>query len=156
MLPDSIRAFLLLIVANAAPWAAARLLGRQWAAPIDAGMTLADGRGLLGSHKTWRGLIASMLMSALVAPLIGYSVLLGLAFASLAVSADAVSSLIKRRLGLAPGREVPGLDQIPEALTPLLCLSGLLGISVGCAWVLTGVFLVLDVAAIPLRRLRSR
>jgi len=153
-LPHWLRALLLLTGANAAPWAAARLLGDRFAAPIDAGMTFIDGRPVLGGHKTWRGLLAALLASALVAPILGYSVRLGLAFAALAVTGDAASSLLKRRLRCSPGTEIPGLDQIPEALTPLLCLSGSLGISIAGAWTLTGVFLLLDVAAIPLRRLR--
>jgi len=121
------------------------------AAPIDVGMTSADGRRLLGDHKTWRGLVAGMLACALAAWLLGYSISLGLAFAALALTGDAASSLIKRRLRLSPGREVPGLDQIPEALTPLLCLSDALGIGVSGALTLTGVFLLLDLVTIPLR-----
>jgi CDP-diglyceride synthetase len=147
---------LLLTAANAAPWAAERLFGGRFAAPIDAGITFTDGRPLLGSHKTWRGLVAATLVCVPLASILGYSILLGVAFAALAVIGDAASSLIKRRLHLSPGTEIPGLDQIPEALIPLLCLSGPLGISIGGACTLTGVFLLLDLAAIPLRRLRSR
>jgi CDP-diglyceride synthetase len=155
VLPNWLRALLLLLTANAAPWAAARLLGSRWAAPIDAGWTIAGGRRLLGGHKTWRGLVASMLVSALIASSLGYSVRLGLAFAALAISGDAASSAIKRRLDISSGTEIPGLDQIPEALIPLLCLSGPLGISLAVACILAGIFLVLDLAAIPLRRLRA-
>lgn len=126
-----LKAFMLLGAAHVAPWAAAYLLGDRLAAPIDAGVTLADGRRLLGEHKTWRGLIAGMLTCALAAAFLGYPLRLGLEFAALALIGDAASSLIKRRLRLVPGTEVPGLDQIPEALTPLLTLSGPLGIGTG-------------------------
>jgi CDP-diglyceride synthetase len=153
-LPHGLSALVLLTAANAAPWAAARLLGTRFAAPIDAGMTFIDGRPLLGGHKTWRGLAAALLVAALVAPILGYSVRLGLAFAALGAAGDLASSLIKRRMRLAPGTEIPGLDQIPEALTPMLCLSAPLGLNMGSAWTLTAVFLLLDIAAIPLRRLR--
>lgn len=142
---------MLLAAAHTAPWAAARFLEDGFAAPIDAGATFTDGRRLLGDHKTWRGVIAGMLVCAPAAWLLGYSVRLGLAFAALALAGDAASSFIKRRLRLSPGAEIPGLDQIPEALTPLLCLSGPLGIGVSGAWTLTGVFLLLDLAAMPLR-----
>ena len=142
---------MLLAAAHTAPWAAGRLLRGRWAAPIDSGMTFTDGRRLLGDHKTWRGFAAALLVCALLAPILGYSVRLGLAFAALALTGDAASSLIKRRLHLAPGTEIPVLDQIPEALAPLLTLSGPLGISVSGAWALTGVFLLLDLAAMPLR-----
>lgn len=153
-LPHWLRALLLLTAANAAPWLAAWSLGSRFAAPIDAGMTFTDARPLLGSHKTWRGIVAAMLVCAALAPVLGYSARLGVAFAALAVAGDAASSLIKRRLHLSPGTETPGLDQIPEGLIPLLCLARPLGISVGGAFALTGVFLLLDLAAIPLRRLR--
>lgn len=151
-LPNWLKAFVLLGAAHTAPWAAGYLLGHRLSAPIDAGMKLADGRRLLGDHKTWRGLLAAMLACVLAGALLGYSVPLGVAFATLALAGDAASSLIKRRLHLEPGAEFPGLDQIPEALTPLLALSVPLGIGVGAAWMLTGVFILADLAAMPLRR----
>jgi CDP-archaeol synthase len=152
VLPSWLRAFVLLGAAHAAPWAAGYFLGHRLGAPMDAGMTLADGRRLLGDHKTWRGLIAAVLACALAAAVLGYSVTLGMAFAALALAGDAASSLIKRRLRLQPGAEFPALDQIPEALTPLLALSAPLGIDLRTVWALTGVFLLADLAAMPLRR----
>ena len=153
-LPDWLSALVLLGAAHAAPWAAGYFLGHRLNAPIDGGMTLTDGRRLLGDHKTWRGLLSAMLACALAATLLGYSVTLGIAFAALALTGDAASSLIKRRLRLEPGAEFPGLDQIPEALAPLLILSARLGIGLGAAWTLTGVFMLADLAAMPLRRQR--
>jgi CDP-archaeol synthase len=154
-LPHWLSALILLAAAHTTPWATGRLLGDRLAAPIDVGMTFIDGRRLLGDHKTWRGAAAGMLACAVASWLLGYSVNLGLAFAALALTGDAASSLIKRRLRLSPGREVPGLDQIPEALVPLLCLSGALGIGVSGAWTLTGVFLLLDLVTMPLRHTTS-
>src|SRR5512146_1894113 len=151
-LPNWLKAFILLGAAHTAPWAAGYLLGHRLAAPIDAGITLTDGARLLGDHKTWRGLIAAVLTCALAGALLGYSLDLGIAFAILALAGDAASSLIKRRLRLKPGAEFPGLDQIPEALTSLLALSAPLGIGVGAAWTLTGLFMLADLAAMPLRR----
>lgn len=148
-----LKAFGLLVAAHAAPWAAAYVLGDHLAAPIDAGATL-NGRRLLGDHKTWRGAAAAMIACALAATLAGYSVRLGMEFAALSLAGDALSSLVKRRLRLAPGTEVPGLDQIPEALAPLLTLSGPLGMGGGAALVLTGIFMLADLALTPLRRHR--
>lgn len=153
--PSWLRALALLGLAHTAPWAIGYLLGKHLAAPIDGGARLPDGRRVLGDHKTWRGLLAALFTCALAASLIGYSVTLGIAFAALAMAGDAASSLIKRRLRLKPGAEVPGLDQIPEALTPLLALSAPLGIGLGAVWILTGVFVLADLAAIPARRHRS-
>ncbi len=150
-IPRWLSAFALLAAAHVAPWAAGRALGHRWAAPIDAGATLWDGRRLLGDHKTWRGVVASALLCALLSPLLAYSVWLGLAFAALAMGADLLSSFLKRRLSLAPGREVPGLDQIPEALVPLLWLAPALQIHWLTVALLTSLFFLLDLAAIPLR-----
>lgn len=152
VLPNWLKALILLVATHTAPWAAGYLLGHRLAAPIDAGMTLTDGRRLLGDHKTWRGVIAAMLICPLAGTLLGYPVRLGIAFAALALAGDAASSLIKRRLRLEPGTEFPGLDQIPEALTPLLALSAPLGIGVSAVWTLTGVFTLADLAAMRLRR----
>lgn len=150
-MPQWLKAFALLSVAHAAPWAAGRAFGHRLATPLDAGITLPDGRRLLGDHKTWRGLVSSVLTCVLTAALLGYPVRLGLAFSILAVVSDAASSFVKRRLRLKPGAELPGLDQIPEALVPLLALHHPLGISVRAAVTLTFVFLVADLAVMPLR-----
>lgn len=148
------KALVLLGAAHAAPWAAAYVLGGRLAAPMDAGLTF-NGRRLLGDHKTWRGVIAATVSCALAAALLGYSVRLGVEFAALSVAGDATSSLIKRRLSLAPGTEIPGLDQIPEALAPLLTLSGSLGIGTGGAFALAVIFALVDLVAMPLRRAAS-
>ena len=152
MLQNWLKALVLLGAAHTAPWAAGYFLGNRLATPIDAGMTLTDGRRLLGDHKTWRGLVAAVLTCALAGALLGYSVAVGIAFATWALAGDAASSFVKRRLRLEPGAEIPGLDQIPEALAPLLALAGPLGIGAGAACTLTGVFMLADLAAIPLRR----
>ena len=152
MPPNWLKALVLLGAAHSAPWAAGYLLGPRLDAPIDGGMTLRDGGRLLGDHKTWRGLVAAALTCALTGVLLGSSVFLGIAFAVLALGGDAASSLVKRRLRLEPGAECPGLDQIPEALAPLLALSAPLGIGVRTACVLTGIFTMADLAAMPLRR----
>jgi CDP-diglyceride synthetase len=151
MLPAWLTALVLLVAAHATPWAAARLLGDRLAAPIDGGMKLRDGRRLLGEHKTWRGLVVAMLGCALAAALLGDTLLLGLEFAAWSVAGDLASSLVKRRLRLEPGTEIPGLDQIPEALAPLLVLCGPLGIGTVGALAVTGVFMLADLALIPLR-----
>jgi CDP-diglyceride synthetase len=151
MLPSWLKALVLLTAVHAAPWAAGRLLGARFSTPMDAGLTWFDGRRLLGENKTWRGLLAGTTISALAAPLLGYPARLGLTFAALALSGDAASSFIKRRCSLPPGTDVPALDQLPEALLPLLCLSGPLGIGVTSACLVAGVFLLLDLALMPLR-----
>lgn len=150
-LPAWIGSLALLAAAHTGAWAAGRLLGPRFAAPIDAGVMLADGQRLLGDHKTWRGVVAGVLACTLLAPLLGYPLQIAVAFAILALTADAVSSFVKRRLRCAPGTEIPGLDQLPEALLPLLVLSRPLGIGLADVGILTAVFVLLDLAAMRLR-----
>jgi CDP-diglyceride synthetase len=144
-------ALLLVVIANVAPWMTARCFFGRWRAPLDGGATLPDGSRLLGDHKTWRGLIVGTLACAGAARLLQYPLLLGIAFGLLSLAADGASSFIKRRLQLRPGAEIPGLDQLPEALVPLLVLSGPLGLQLTDSVVIALVFLLLDLAAVRLR-----
>lgn len=144
-------ALALTVLAHATPWAAGRLLGSRLAAPLDGGLRLPDGERLLGAHKTWRGVISSMLVCALATAGAGRGALLGGAFGLLAMIGDGAASLIKRRMRLAPGREIPGLDQLPEALLPLLLLATPLGITPVEALGLALVFALLDLASMRLR-----
>jgi CDP-diglyceride synthetase len=145
-------ALLLVIVANVAPWAAGRLLPAHWRAPLDGGAKLADGSRVLGDHKTWRGFFAGTLACAGVARILHQPLLLGAAFGALSLAADAASSFFKRRLRQPPGSEIPGVDQLPEALVPLLALSRPLGLRLIDALVVALVFMILDLAALRLRR----
>jgi CDP-2,3-bis-(O-geranylgeranyl)-sn-glycerol synthase len=145
-------ALLLVIVANLAPWAGGRLMQARWRTPLDGGAELADGSRLLGDHKTWRGLSLGVLACAVAARLLGRPLLLGAAFGALALGADAASSFTKRRLGLRPGTEIPGLDQLPEALVPLLVLARPLGLRLTDAVAVASVFMLLDLATLRVRQ----
>ncbi len=150
------RALLLLMAANAAPWAAGRLLRTRLSAPLDGGLRLRDGRRLLGDHKTWRGLACGTLLCGVLASTLELSFALGCLFGLLALVGDALSSIIKRRLRRAPGAEVPGLDQLPEALLPLLLLAPRLGLHLVSASLVTLLFALLDLFSLPLRHPRKR
>jgi CDP-2,3-bis-(O-geranylgeranyl)-sn-glycerol synthase len=151
---NAARALLLVCVASSAAWAASRTLGRLLAAPLDFGLELADGRRLLGSHKTWRGLAAGVLACALAAPFLELDVAIGAGFGAAALVGDALSSAVKRRLALRPGAEVLGLDQLPEALLPLVLFSRALGIGAVEIAAVALLFTILDVLAAPLRHCR--
>ena len=125
----AIRVLCLLGVANGAPIFAARLLGDRWNAPLDGGARFVDGAPVLGSRKTVRGVITAMLASALCAPVLGVPMLLGVQIGAAAMAGDALSSFVKRRLGIPPSGQATGLDQIPEALLPLLAVHGALDLS---------------------------
>jgi CDP-archaeol synthase len=111
---------ILLSVANGSPVIAKLVLGEAYATPIDGNVRFFDGRPLLGPSKTIRGVVVSLLVTALAAPLIGLQFKFGLLVAATAMAGDLLSSFLKRRFGLAPSAKVTGLDQIPEALFPLL------------------------------------
>jgi CDP-2,3-bis-(O-geranylgeranyl)-sn-glycerol synthase len=146
-------ALMLVIIANMAPWAVDRLLGPRYRAPLDLGATLADGERVFGAHKTWRGLAAGALACGLAAWIVGLGFVLGVAFGALALIADAASSFVKRRLRRAPGYEYPLLDQLPEALLPLIVLSRPLGLGILECIAIAFVFFLLDLAVTGVRHL---
>jgi CDP-2,3-bis-(O-geranylgeranyl)-sn-glycerol synthase len=95
--------------------------------------------------------LAATLACALLAAAMGLGAWRGTIFGLLSMAGDALSSLAKRRLGRRPGVEFPGLDQLPEALLPLLVLRYPLGLSVLDCGVIAVLFALLDLAAIRLR-----
>ena len=149
----SLRLLLLLGVANTAPIAAKRLFGKRWSAPLDAGWHFVDGRPLLGSSKTVRGFVAAVAGSAIAAALLGFSPGLGAEVGALAMLGDALSSFVKRRLDITPSGRATGIDQIPEALLPLLVIRGTVGLSLLQTAVIVLAFFALE---IPLARLAFR
>jgi CDP-2,3-bis-(O-geranylgeranyl)-sn-glycerol synthase len=105
---------------------------RRFTAPIDGGLTY-RGKRLLGSHKTWRGLIAGIIFATLVLWLqqlavdhslwiqrmtsqVDYSslptLILGPLFAIGALGGDAIESFFKRQRDVAPGHGWFPFDQI--------------------------------------------
>jgi CDP-diglyceride synthetase len=148
-----LRLLLLLTVANNAPIGAKLLLRGRWNAPLDGGRQFVDGRPLLGPSKTWRGLAAAVLVTALCAPLLDFSPATGALAALLSMAGDALASFCKRRLGIASSGQAFGLDQLPESLLPLLALQPLLGLS---ATVVVGVTVAFVLFETPAARLAHR
>ena len=151
-LGDAVRGLLLLILANSLPWLSGLVLKGRCAMPLDLGLVLPDGGPLLGSHKTWRGLAAAACGCTLAAWLSGLHWWTGTAFAAISLLGDALSSLCKRRLGVAPGREIPLLDQLPETLLPLITLRTSLALDPGAIAAVAGTFTLLDMLATSVRQ----
>ena len=105
---------ILLSLANASPVIAKLILDGAYATPIDGNTRFIDGRPLFGPSKSIRGLVVSLLLTALAAPLIGLQFKIGLLVATAAMVGDLLSSFLKRRFGFAPSSKATGLDQIPE------------------------------------------
>jgi CDP-2,3-bis-(O-geranylgeranyl)-sn-glycerol synthase len=134
---------LLLITANGAPILARWLLRHRFYRPLDGGMNLSDGRPLLGPSKTWRGLIASLLLTSLMAWLLGLSLGFGVLFGLLAMSGDLLTSFIKRRFGMKVSSMAPGFDYLLESLLPVMVLAVSLELRFSDALVIIVLFMVL-------------
>jgi CDP-2,3-bis-(O-geranylgeranyl)-sn-glycerol synthase len=131
----------LITVANGTPVIAKKLFGDTLAFPLDGGAAFFDGRPLFGPSKTIRGVALSLLITPLVALLLGLPWQLGLVVAGGTMAGDLFSSFVKRRMNLEPSSMALGLDQVPESLFPfllsrlLLPLSGLdivAGVAIFC------------------------
>lgn len=95
--------------------------------PMDFGRTFFDGKPFFGSHKTFRGFFAGIIVGTFVglvqtllfeqflfqiSPQFQYSVLLGFMLSLGALTGDLIESFIKRRLNRSPGSSLPVADQI--------------------------------------------
>lgn len=140
-----ITCLLLLLAANGAP-ILVRLLPAPgyWNQPVDGGYRLADGQRLFGDHKTWRGIVAGILLTVPVAWLLGLPPLLGALFALFSLLGDLLGSFTKRRRQLAPGARAIVLDQLPEALLPLLLLQQPLGLGWSEILIVSVLFTIID------------
>ena len=140
------KALFLLMAANGAPILARNLLRRRFDRPIDNHRRLADGQPLFGPSKTWRGVIAALVATPVVALALSLSPWIGLLTAAFAMMGDLLSSFVKRRMRIVPSDMALGLDQIPESLLPLSVVGPLLGIGWSTVLLSTLVFLVLELA----------
>src|SRR5215470_19272100 len=131
----------LLAVANGTPVVAKKFLGERFAIPLDGGLGFVDGRRLLGPSKTLRGVILSVLATSIGAPILGLELQVGAVVGGVAMFGDALSSFLKRRLGLPPSSMATGLDQIPESLLPVLACSATLPLTLTDVAVVVVVFL---------------
>lgn len=140
-----LKILLLLGVANGTPIFAKNLLKNRFAMPVDCNLVLPDGQPLLGSSKTFRGLVVSIFCTACAAFLLDLGWSMGVAIAAFSMLGDLLSSFVKRRLRLKPHAQAFGLDQIPEALLPLLAVQANLGLTVTDIAILLIAFVVLEV-----------
>ena len=137
-----LQSILLLTLANGAPVVAKKVLGARLAFPLDAGVRCFDGQPILGPSKTIRGIVISVVTTAIVAPLLGLSLAAGGLVAALAMIGDLFSSFVKRRLKFPPSSQAIGLDQVPESLLPLLVCQETLSLTAIDVAIGVGVFVV--------------
>ncbi|MBF9233927.1 CDP-archaeol synthase [Microvirga alba] len=124
-----IRLLILLGVANGTPIFARKLFGNRFDTPLDCGVILRDGQPLLGVSKTIRGLFVSIVCTGTVAAVLNLGWRAGVVLATGSMLGDLFSSFVKRRLGFKVHAQAFALDQIPEALFPLLLLRRQLDLS---------------------------
>jgi CDP-2,3-bis-(O-geranylgeranyl)-sn-glycerol synthase len=122
---------------------------------MDFGVRAPDGQPVFGSHKTWRGFAGGVIASGVVAWGWGLGAWLGIGVGAVSLVGDALSSALKRRLRLPPGTEIPLMDQLPEALLPLVMFQRALGLDPASIAVIVVSFVVLDIAAACVRHARS-
>lgn len=128
-LPVILKLLTLLMLANGTPVIAKAVLRNLSSRPLDGGLKFIDGQPLFGPSKTIRGIVLSVLVTSVCAPLIGLQWKIGACVGSAAMAGDLFSSFVKRRLHQPSGGRVIGLDQIPESLFPLLACRNLLSLT---------------------------
>ena len=141
---------LLILIANGTPVITAAACGARCAWPLDGGRVLADGRRLLGDAKTWRGVVLAPLAAGLGAMLLDLPAMVGIVMGITAMLGDLLSSFVKRRLGVPTSGMALGLDQIPEALLPLLAVADTFALSgLAIAAIVAG-FALLELSLSPI------
>jgi len=134
----------LIIMANGSPIIGRWVMNEHWNLPIDGGAVFMDGRPILGTSKTYRGLACSLVGTLLAGALVGLSWKVSLIVSLLAMLGDCLSSFVKRRLGYPSEAQAPGLDQIPESLLPLLGAWNVLNLSALGVGLTVAMFIVAD------------
>lgn len=143
-------ALILLVSANGAPVLTRTLLGGRYEWPVDGGIKLSDGQALFGSAKTWRGLIASVCVTAAVGLALELEPLQAGQFAVLAMLGDLAASFCKRRIGKIESSRARGFDTLPESMLPLLVFKGQLGLSGIDIVLVAGLFFMIEEFVSPL------
>ncbi len=140
----------LLFLVNGAPAVLGLLWGGALAPPLDGGRRWRDGHPLFGKAKTWRGLVAALVLTPPAAWALGLGWGLGLAIVLGAMAGDLSASFTKRRLGLKSSASVPVLDQVPETLLPALLVKVPMGLNWLDLELAVTAFTLIDLLATPL------
>jgi len=118
----AVKILVLLWLINLVPPLLAHFLENRWNHPLDGGRNFRDGYPYLGPHKTIRGVVSAVAVGGLTGVALSFPLWVGLSAGVLSMAGDLLSSFIKRRMGMASGSIVPGLDQVFEGFIPFLVL----------------------------------
>lgn len=120
------------------------LLNKKLNTAVDFGAKMVDGNPVFGASKTWRGVLATLLISPIGALIFDYAAEIGILIALGAISGDLFSSFVKRRLGMEPSSKALLLDQIPESLIPVLMMIQIFNLSLLGVLFIVFAFVVID------------
>jgi CDP-2,3-bis-(O-geranylgeranyl)-sn-glycerol synthase len=134
-----------IIVANASPIMLSRLLGKRLNYPMDFNFILADGFPLLGATKTWRGILAALIITPMFSWIYSYPIMVGIKIALASMLGDMLSSFVKRRLKKPSSTRVLFLDQLPECLLPLLLMQKEFHLSWQMVIIISALFLMIEI-----------
>ncbi len=126
---DVFRIVVFLLWVNGLPPIVSVAVHERFGRQVDGGAVWFDGRPLFGRHKTIRGLVSSVAGGIAAFPWLHEAWWVAGIAALLAMAGDLFSSFIKRRSRFHSGRQVVVLDQLFEALFPLLFLNRHLSLS---------------------------
>ena len=135
---------LLIIIANGAPILIRVIVNDRFNRAVDFGQKMPDGKHIFGYSKTWRGIFAALICTAIAAPVLGHPVEIGLLVALYAVAGDLISSFIKRRLAMEPSSMAPVIDQVPESLLPATMLKQHFGLDYVGVLLLVLIFIIIE------------
>ncbi len=144
-----LKIFILLALANGTPVIANKLLRERFAWPLDGGIQFLDGQPLFGTSKTLRGVALAALVTSAAGALLGLGWQVGALVGILSMTGDLFSSFVKRRMKLPPSSRAVVLDQVPEALFPLLACQATLGLTLSDIVTLVAIFALSDILLSP-------
>jgi CDP-2,3-bis-(O-geranylgeranyl)-sn-glycerol synthase len=134
------------MLANGVPVLGKKLFGPRLSLPVDTGTTAPDHQALFGSSKTFRGVLLSVLITAVAGRVLGLPFGTAAMIGSGAMAGDLFSSFCKRRLRLPASSRALGIDQVPESLFPLLLCRRALSLTVVDLLLIVGGFFVAELA----------
>jgi CDP-archaeol synthase len=132
----------LLMLANGTPLVVSKIFGGRLAYPVDGAHAFIDGQPVFGPAKTLRGIVCAILVTMAGAAAVGLGWRIGLMVGALAMVGDLFSSFLKRRLGRSSSSPIVGVDQVPEALFPLLACVGPLSLTAADVAIGVAIFFV--------------
>jgi len=145
-----LKLLILLTLANGTPVILKKIMGRRFDWPIDGGLRFFDAQPLFGPSKTVRGVLGAVLITSLAGIALGLGWETGVLFGVMAMLGDLFSSFTKRRLKLPSSSRASVLDQVPEALFPLLACRSALDLTALEIFAVVAIFFLSEVAFSPL------